>query len=73
MDNLEQDLDDFSQFLRGVNRDSRPKKAKPLKNYIAGYYEAMKHIEINPNNIIKELENKNWLFVGSNGEIIYNF
>ena len=51
----------------------RPKKAKPLKNYITGYYEGIKHIEINPHNVIKELESRNLLFIGLNGEVIYNF
>ncbi len=73
MDTVEKDLDDFVEFLGGVDREMRPKKAKPLKNYITGYYEAIKHIEINSHHVIKELENRNLLFVGLNGEVIYNF
>ena len=67
------DLDDFIEFLTGVEREMRPKKAKPLKNYIIGYYEVIKHVEINPHLVIKELESKDLLFVGPNGEVIYNF
>jgi hypothetical protein len=73
MDTVEKNLDDFVEFLGGVDREMRPKKAKPLKNYITGYYEGIKHMEINPHNVIKELENRNLLFVGLNGEVIYNF
>lgn len=73
MDTVEKNLDDFVEFLGGVDREMRPKKAKPLKNYIIGYYEGIKHIEINPHNIIKELEIRDLLFIGLNGEVIYNF
>ena len=73
METVEKNLNDFVEFLGGMEREMRPKKAKPLKNYITGYYESIKHIEINPHNIIKELEIRNLLFVGMNGEVIYNF
>jgi hypothetical protein len=73
MEIVSKDLDDFVEFLGGVEREMRPKKAKPLKNYITGYYEGIKHIEINPHNVIKELENQDLLFIGLNGEVIYNF
>lgn len=73
MDTAEKNLEDFIEFLGGVEREIRPKKAKPLKNYIIGYYEGIKHIEINPHNVIKELESRDLLFVGLNGEVIYNF
>lgn len=73
MDTFEKDLIDFVEYLSGVDRENRPKKAKPLKNYINGYYEAIKHIEVNPHNVIKELEMRDLLFVGLNGEVIYNF
>ena len=73
MDTFEKDLNDFVEYLAGVDREKRPKKAKPLKNYIYGYYEAIKHIEVNSHNVIKELENRDLLFVGLNGEVIYNF
>ena len=73
MDTVNKDLDDFVEFLGGVEREVRPKKAKPLKNYITGYFEAIKHVEINPHNVIKELENRDLLFIGLNGEVIYNF
>ena len=73
MEIIAKDLDDFVEFLGGVDREMRPKKAKPLKNYISGYYEAIKHIEINPHNVIKELESRDLLFIGLNGEVIYNF
>lgn len=66
-------LDDFVEFLTGVKREMRPKKAKPLKNYITGYYEGIKHVEINPHLVMKELESKDLLFVGPNGDVIYNF
>ena len=73
MDSVEKNLDDFVEFLGGMDREMRPKKAKPLKNYITGYYEGIKYIEINPHNVIKELESRNLLFIGLNGEVIYNF
>ncbi len=73
MDTVNKDLDDFVEFLGGVEREMRPKKAKPLKNYITGYFEAIKHVEINPHNVIKELEIRDLLFIGLNGEVIYNF
>ena len=73
MDIATKNLDDFVEFLGGVDREVRPKKAKPLKNYITGYYEGIKHIEINPHNVIKELESRDLLFIGLNGEVIYNF
>jgi hypothetical protein len=73
MDTVAKNLDDFVEFLGGVDRELRPKKAKPLKNYIIGYYEGIKHIEINPHTVIKELENRDLLFIGLNGEVIYNF
>ncbi len=73
MDNLGKEIDDFVEFLGGVERELRPKKAKPLKNYIVGYFEGIKHLEINPHNVIKELEIRDLLFVGLNGEVIYNF
>ena len=73
MDSVERNLDDFVEFLGGMDREMRPKKAKPLKNYITGYYEGIKHIEIIPHNVIKELESRNLLFIGLNGEVIYNF
>ena len=73
MDTVEKDLNDFVEYLGGIDRENRPKKAKPLKNYITGYYEAIKHLKVNPHKIIKELEIKNLLFVGLNGEVIYNF
>ena len=73
MDNLGRDIDDFVEFLGGVERELRPKKAKPLKNYIVGYFEAIKHLEINPHNVINVLEIRDLLFVGLNGEVIYNF
>ena len=73
MDSSEKNLDSFVEFLGGMEREKRPKKAKPLKNYITGYYEGIKRIEINPHNVIRELEIRNLLFVGMNGEVIYNF
>jgi hypothetical protein len=73
MESEAKDLEDFLEFFGGVERDVRPKKAKPLKNYITGYYEGIKHITINPHNVIKELENRDLLFVGLNGDVIYNF
>lgn len=73
MDSEAKNLEDFIEFFGGVERDIRPKKAKPLKNYIVGYYEGIKHLNVNPQTIIKELENKDLLFVGLNGEVIYNF
>jgi hypothetical protein len=73
MDNFGNDFDDFVEFLGGVDRDNRPKKAKPLKNYIVGYYGAIKHKDVNAHDIIKELELRDLLFVGLNGEVIYNF
>ncbi len=73
MDSEVKYLDDFIEFMSGVERDVRPKKAKPLKNYIVGYYEGIKHVEINAHNVIKELENRDLLFVGLNGDVIYNF
>jgi hypothetical protein len=73
METVSKNLDDFVEFLGGVEREIRPKKAKALKNYISGYYEGIKHIEINPHNVIKELENRDLLFIGLNGEVIYNF
>ena len=41
MDSVEKNLDDFVEFLGGMDREMRPKKAKPLKNYITGYYEGI--------------------------------
>lgn len=73
MDSVSKNLDDFVEFLGGVDREARPKKAKPLKNYITGYYEGIKHTEINPHTVIKELESRDLLFIGLNGEVIYNF
>ena len=49
------------------------KKVKSLKNYITGYYEGIKHSKINSHEVIKEMEEKNLLFLGLNSEIIYNF
>ncbi len=73
MDTGEKNLDDFVESLGGVEREMRPKKAKPLKNYIIGHYEGIKHIEVNPHIVIKDLESRDLLFVGLNGEVIYNF
>ena len=73
METADKNLDDFVEFLGGVEREMRPKKAKPLKNYIVGYYEGIKHLEINPHLVIKELESRDLLFIGLNGEVIYNF
>jgi hypothetical protein len=67
------DFNDFVEFLGGVERDNRPKKVKSLKNYITGYYEGIKHAKINPHNIIKEMEEKDLIFLGLNSEVIYNF
>ena len=73
MDSETKNLDDFIEFFGGVEREVRPKKAKPLKNYIVGYYEGIKHVEVNAHQIIKELESRDLLFVGLNGDVIYNF
>jgi hypothetical protein len=73
MESEEKDLEDFLEFFGGINREVRPKKAKPLKNYITGYYEGIKHTTINPQNVIKQLEDRDLLFIGLNGEVIYNF
>ena len=73
MDTFEKDINDFVEYIGGVDRDNRPKKAKPLKNYIIGYFEGIKHVEVNPHNVIKELEKRDLLFVGLNSEVIYNF
>jgi hypothetical protein len=67
------DFNDFVEFLGGIERDNRPKKVKSLKNYITGYYEGIKHSKINPHNIIKEMEEKDLIFLGLNSEVIYNF
>jgi hypothetical protein len=67
------DLDDFIDYLGSMERESRPKKVKSLKNYITGYYEGIKHSKINPHSVIKELEEKNLIFLGLNSEVIYNF
>ena len=73
MESLVNDFDDLVEYLGGVERDMRPKKAKPLKNYIIGYYAGIKHTETNPYSVIKELENRDLIFVGLNGDVIYNF
>ncbi|MCU0469382.1 MAG: hypothetical protein MUF58_12345 [Arcicella sp.] len=73
METLVTNLDDLVEYLSGVDREIRPKKAKPLKNYIKGYYEGIKHTEVNPYTVINEMENRNLIFVGLNGDIIYNF
>jgi hypothetical protein len=67
------DFNDFVEFLGGIERDNRPKKVKSLKNYITGYYEGIKHSKINSHAIIKEMEEKNLIFLGLNSEVIYNF
>ena len=67
------DFNDFVEFLGGIERDNRPKKVKSLKNYITGYYEGIKHSNINSHTIIKEMEEKNLIFLGLNSEVIYNF
>lgn len=36
MDTVEKNLNDFVEYLSGINRENSPKKAKPLKNYITG-------------------------------------
>lgn len=67
------DFNDFIEFLGGIERDNRPKKVKSLKNYITGYYEGIKHSKINAHAIVKEMEEKNFIFLGLNSEVIYNF
>ena len=67
------DFDDFIEFMGSIERDSRPKKVKSLKNYITGYYEGIKHSKINSHEIVKLMEERNLIFLGLNGEVIYNF
>ncbi|MES2517114.1 MAG: hypothetical protein V4585_03335 [Bacteroidota bacterium] len=73
MDTLGKDLDDLVEYLGGLERDMRPKKVKPLKNYIIGYFEGIKHTEINAHLVIKEMERQDLIFLGLNGDVIYNF
>jgi len=67
------DFNDFVEFLGGIERDNRPKKVKSLKNYITGYYEGIKNSKINSHAVIKEMEEKDLIFLGLNSEVIYNF
>ncbi len=67
------EIDDFVDYLAGIDRNKRPKKAKSLKNYIATFSISSPETQMNPHSIIRELEQKGWIFIGMNGEIIYNF
>ncbi len=67
------EIDDFVAYLAGIDRSKRPKKAKSLKNYIATFLIGGSDTPFNPHTVIKDLEQKGWIFIGMNGEIIYNF
>lgn len=45
-------FNDFVDFMVSMERNSRPKKVKSLKNYITGYYEGIKHAKINSHEVI---------------------
>ncbi|WP_026994691.1 hypothetical protein [Flectobacillus major] len=70
MNTFVNELEDLVDYLASIERAKRPKKAKSLKNYIATFYGG----DIsNLHHVIKEMEQQGWIFVGMNGEIIYNF
>lgn len=65
-------LEDLHELLEGMDRDKRPKKAKTLKNYINTFY-IVNEAQVNTHNILREMEQRDWIFIGMNGEVIYNF
>ncbi|MFY7829005.1 hypothetical protein [Flectobacillus sp. BAB-3569] len=66
------ETEDLVDYLAGIERAKRPKKAKSLKNYIATFFVDMQPPQ-NPHNLLRDLEQKGWIFIGLNGDIIYNF
>jgi hypothetical protein len=66
------ELEDLQGLLENMDRDKRPKKAKTLKNYISSFRIGT-FPPMNPHNILREMEQRDWIFIGMNGEVIYNF
>lgn len=72
MENISLDLDELIGVMSGLERDRRPKKVKTLKNYIQTFF-----LNGNPDSdlqiVLDELERRDLIYVGINGDVIYNF
>lgn len=66
------ETEDLVDYLAGIERAKRPKKAKSLKNYISTFFVGS-HPPQSPHNLLRELEQKGWIFIGLNGDNNYNF
>ncbi|MFC0183762.1 hypothetical protein SAMN04515674_11139 [Pseudarcicella hirudinis] len=72
MENISLDLDELIGVMSGLERDRRPKKVKTLRNYIQTFF-----LNGNPDSdlqiVLDELERRDLIYVGINGDVIYNF